>query len=137
MEIVRRAGNDTRPILRVHGIDDRASAEALRGQPLTVASLDAPPLPKDEWWAHELEGCAIVDGDRRIGVVTRLIELPSCEVLEVHRDPPASADLTGTHQLKAPPDAQPQLLVPMVKDAIRNVDVQTGVIDVDMRFIED
>lgn len=118
VEIVRRAGSDARPILRVRGVEDRAGAEALRGEPLTVAGVDAPSLPEDEWWAHELEGCAVVDGDRRIGVVTRLIELPSCEALQVRRSA-----------------AQP-LLVPMVKAAIRHVDVRAGVIDVNMEFIE-
>jgi len=30
-EIVRRAGTDERPILRLHGVDGREGAEALRG----------------------------------------------------------------------------------------------------------
>jgi 16S rRNA processing protein RimM len=116
--IVRRAGTDRRPIVRVHGVDDRAGAEALRGQALTVAAADAPPLAEGEWWAHELEGCVVHDGERHVGTVTRMIELPSCEALEV-------AGETGG-----------ALLVPMVKDAIRSVDVVAGSIDVSMDFIE-
>ena len=35
----------------------------------------------------ELEGCAVMDGDYRVGgVVSRLLELPSCEALEVRRN---------------------------------------------------
>lgn len=117
--IVRRAGTDERPIVRVHGVEDRTGAQALRGQTLTVAAADAPPLAEGEWWAHELKGCVVLDGERRVGTVTRMIELPSCEALEVARE-------TGG-----------QLLVPMVKDAIRSVDAAARRIDVNMGFVED
>ncbi len=116
--IVRRAGTDRRPIVRVQGVEDRAGAEALRGEALTVAAADAPSLGEGEWWAHELEGCVVLDGERRLGTVTRMIELPSCEALEVARE------------------AGGPLLVPMVKDAIRRVDVAAGTIDVNMDFVE-
>jgi 16S rRNA processing protein RimM len=117
--IVRRAGTDRRPIVRVDSVEGRDGAQALRGQTLTVATADAPSLAEGEWWAHELEGCAVHDGERHVGTVTRLIELPSCEALEVAQE------------------AGGPLLVPMVKDAIRRVDVATGRIDVNMSFIED
>ncbi len=115
--IVRRAGTDKHPIVRIHGVTDRSSAEALRGQTLSVATADAPALGEGEWWAHELEGCVVHDGAQRVGTVSRMIELPSCEALEV-------ATETGR-----------SLLVPMVKDAIRNVDVAGERIDVDMNFL--
>lgn len=116
--IVRRAGTDQRPILRLEGIEDRAAADALRGMVLTVDRLEAPMLAEGEWWAHELEGCVVVDGERRIGTVSRLIELPSCEALEVRRE-----------------QGGEPLLVPMVKDAIRRVAVSDGRIEVDMGFL--
>jgi 16S rRNA processing protein RimM len=117
--IVRRAGTDSHPIVRVRGVEDRAGAQALRGQALSVDSAHAPPLAEGEWWAHELEGCVVCDGKRRVGTVTRMIELPSCEALEV-------ATESGG-----------ELLVPMVKDAIRDVDVLAKRIDVNMDFVED
>jgi 16S rRNA processing protein RimM len=116
--IVRRAGTDSRPIVRLDGVADRAAAEALRGADMTVTAEHAPELADGEWWAHELEGCALLDGEREIGVVRRLIELPSCEALEVER--------AGTRD---------RVLVPMVKDAIRRVDVARRVIDVDSAFV--
>jgi 16S rRNA processing protein RimM len=115
--IVRRAGVDVRPIVRLEGIEDRAAAEALRGSPLTVALADAPPLPQGEWWEHELLGCAVLDGQRTVGTVAALLELPSCEVLRVAR-------VGGG-----------ELLVPLVKDAVRSVDVQVRRIDVDLGFL--
>jgi len=116
--IVRRAGTDRRPIVRLQGVDDRLAAEALRGQALGVQQREAPELGEGEWWAHELEGCEVVDGERLLGTVSRLIELPSCEALEVVRD----------HR------AEP-LLVPMVKDAIRSVEVSEGRIEVNLDFL--
>jgi len=81
--IVRRAGTDARPIVRLEGVDDRASAEALRGFPLTISRQQAPALAPGEWWSRELESCVVSDRGRRIGTVARVLELPSCEALEV------------------------------------------------------
>ncbi len=144
--IVRRAGTDQRPIVRVQGVEDRTGAEALRGQTLEVAAVDAPRLAEGEWWAHELEGCVVVDGERHVGTVTQMIELPSCEALEVRLassdiDPtdPADADSSNVHPagVDSSKPGPRLLLVPMVKDAIRHVDVVAGRIDVNMGFVED
>jgi 16S rRNA processing protein RimM len=115
--IVRRAGVHQRPIVRLEGVGDRTAAEALRGEPLTVARAEAPALGEGEWWAHQLEGCAVRDGARPIGTVSALLALPSCEVLQVRREHGG------------------ELLVPMVRDAIRNVDVAARVIDVSLEFL--
>ena len=64
--IVRRAGIDKRPIVRLEGIEDRSTVDALRGASLVVPREAAPALPEGEWWAHELEGCAVLDGERRV-----------------------------------------------------------------------
>jgi len=126
-EIVRRAGTDRRPIVRLEGVDDRVGADALLGMALTVEEIEAPALGEGEWWAHELEGCTVVDGGRLIGTVQRMIELPSCEALEVRREMPG-AQPTGSH----PPEP---LIVPMVKDAIRRMAVADRRIEVDMGFL--
>jgi 16S rRNA processing protein RimM len=117
-EIVRRSGTDQRPILRLDGCETRESAEALRGEALLVARDSLPALGEDEWWPEELEGCRVRDGDRTIGVVTGVRALPSCEVLEVAREDGG------------------ELLVPLVRDAVRAVDVERRDIDVDMAFLE-
>jgi 16S rRNA processing protein RimM len=114
--IERRAGTEDRPIVRVEGCSSRESAEALRGAELTVHRAQAPSLEDDEWWAEDLEGCSVRDGERIVGTVSRLLALPSCEVLEVSRS------------------GEP-LLVPLVSDAVRNVDLERRTIDVDLRFL--
>lgn len=125
-EIVRRAGTEEHPIVRLQGIEDRRSAEALRGLEMMVDLASAPPLAEGEWWASELEGCEVVDGKRHVGRVVRLIELPSCEALEVR------LEHVGTDDVKR---VTSDLLVPMVRDAIRQVDVAARRIDVDMSFL--
>jgi 16S rRNA processing protein RimM len=115
--VTRRAGTDARPIVRVEGCTDRDSAEQLRGEQLLAAAAAAPALGPDEFYAHELEGCEVRDGDQRVGTVVRMLPLPSCEALEVERD------------------AGPVLLVPLVRDAIRSIDVEARVIDVDLAFL--
>jgi 16S rRNA processing protein RimM len=117
--IERRAGTDARPILRLAGHAGREAAEALRGAQLSVRPEDGPPLEPGEYWAHELAGCAVWDGDTRVGEVMRMLALPSCEVLEVARD-----------------DGR-ELLVPMVRDAIRAVDIAGRRIDVNLTFLDE
>jgi 16S rRNA processing protein RimM len=116
--IERRAGTDDRPILRLAGHAGREAAEALRGAQLSVPAEHAPGLEPGEYWAHELEGCAVFDGERRIGEVRRMLPLPSCEALEVVRG-----------------EGGGELLIPMVRDAVRSVDVAARRIDVDLSFL--
>jgi 16S rRNA processing protein RimM len=118
LRISRRAGTDARPIVRLEGHEDRDSATALRGTELLVPRGDAPELGPDEWWAEDLEGCRVHDGARPVGTVRQLLALPSCEVLEVTRD-----------------DGGGDLLVPLVSDAVREVDLERREIDVDLRFL--
>ena len=118
LRIVRRAGDDQRPIVRLEGYESRAAVEQLGGQALMVQRSDAPELEDDEWWAEELEGCTVKDGERRVGVVRRLLALPSVDVLEVARS-----------------DDRGDLLVPLVKDAVRSVDVSAKQIDIDLQFL--
>jgi 16S rRNA processing protein RimM len=118
--LVRLAGHAGRPIVRLEGAVTREDADALRGQELSVPRSAAPALEEDEWWAEDLEGCAVRDGEAVVGTVTALLALPSCEVLEVRR----AADPEG-----------PALLVPLIRDAVRDVDPRARVIDIDLAFL--
>lgn len=116
-QIERRAGTDAKPIVRISGCVTRAAAESLRGEALMIPRDELPALDEGEFWAEDLIGCAVGDGERAVGEVTRLLGLPSCEVLEVAR-----------------PDAEP-LLVPLVGDAVRSIDVAARRVDVDLEFL--
>ena len=114
--VERRAGTDEKPIVRVEGCATREAAEALRGQPLLVARADAPALEPGEFWADDLVGCAVGDGATAVGEVARVIALPSCEALEI---------------------APGGRLIPLVKDAVRSIDLAARRIDVDLAFLGD
>jgi len=143
-EIVRRAGTDDRPIVRLDGVDTREAADALRGTELLVPRSVAPALEEDEWWAEDLVGCRVVDGDRALGRVVRLMPLPSCEVLEVAPEG-ASEGGPGSHAGGGGSGAggsgehasAEAFLVPLVRDAVRRVDVGAKLIDVDIAFLGD
>ena len=107
--VERLAGTRDRPIMRLAGCTTREHADALRGLEIEVEGS----LEEGEFWASDLVGCAVVDGAREIGVVSRMIALPSCEALEVG-----------------------ERLIPMVRDAIRSIDIDARRIDVDMGFLE-
>lgn len=115
--IARRAGDDRRPIVALEGCDARDAAESLRGEALMVPRAHAPTLEEDEWWEDDLVGCEVRDGQRHVGRVSRLLGLPSVDVLQVAR--PGLDDL----------------LVPLVSDAVRHVDVARKLIEVDLRFL--
>ncbi len=110
--VERVAGTAAKPILRLQGVSSREAVEPLRGRPVEVTRSDVSPLEDGEYWADDLVGLAVVDGDRSVGVVDRVRALPSCEVLEVG-----------------------ELLIPLVGDAVRDVDLGAGRIDVDLAFL--
>lgn len=111
-EIVGRKGTDAAPILRLAAAADRDAVAGLGGRELMVAREVAPALRADEYWAVDLVGCLVRAGGRTLGPVESMVAYPSCEVLVV-----------GEH------------LIPMVRDAIRSVDVSAKRIEVDPQFL--
>jgi 16S rRNA processing protein RimM len=70
--VVRRAGTDDRPLIRLADVDD---ARPLRGELLLVEDE----LAEDEWLAADLVGCRVPG----LGSVTQVVDGPSCSVLEL------------------------------------------------------
>jgi 16S rRNA processing protein RimM len=103
--VEQRGGTDKRPLVRLSGMRAREDAVGLRGEPLLVEQA----LEEDEWLAADLVGCRI----QGMGEVRRVIAGPSCDVLELD---------DGT-------------LVPLVSDAVRDVDLEGRHVEVDRRFL--
>jgi 16S rRNA processing protein RimM len=106
--VARRGGTDEKPLIALAGLKTREAVRALGGELLLVREEDNP-LSDGEWLVEDLIGLEI-EGHGR---VEKIIGGSSCDVLEL-------AD--GT-------------LVPLINDAVRRVDVERGVIEIDRRFL--
>ena len=113
-----RRGTAARPLVKLAGADGRAAADELRGEAITVPRAAIGPLPVGEFLVDDLIGAEVADGGRRIGRVRDVLALPSADVLEVERA------------------GEEALLVPLVGDAVRSVDVDAGRVDIDLRFLD-
>jgi 16S rRNA processing protein RimM len=102
LRIVRRAGTDERALIRLEDVDDPGP---LRGELLLVEDE----LADDEWLASDLVGCRVPEH----GTVTRVIDGPSCSVLEL----------------------EDGALIPFVSDAIERVDTGAREIHVKGGFL--
>jgi 16S rRNA processing protein RimM len=109
VRVERRSGTSERPLIRITGVEDRDSVGELTGEPLLADVADAP-LESDEWLAADLVGCEIPG----VGTVTRVVEAPSCHILEVG------------------PQA---VLIPFISDAVKAIDLERRRIEVDRRFL--
>lgn len=117
--IVHRGGTDARPLLRLEGLDHITQIEALRSTDLLVPRSMLPPLKDDEFWPDDLVGVVVRStGGAVVGEVAKVLVLPSCDVLEVRR-PGDAADL----------------LVPMHREAVPELDAQAGRIVIDLGFM--
>jgi 16S rRNA processing protein RimM len=117
MRIVARRGTTEHPILVLEDARDRAAAEALRGAAISVPRTAVGDIPEGEFLVDDLVGCEVVDGTRHVGRVQDVLLLPSADTLEVER-----------------PGEDP-LLVPLVGDAVRSIDMSAGTVDVNMSFL--
>jgi len=75
-----------RLLVKFEEVPDRTAAELLRGRLLLVRSTDAPVLPPDAWWSHELVGCEVVTEEgRALGPVTEVLHHPEQDVWVTER----------------------------------------------------
>ena len=116
-EVVRRAGTDAAPIIRLSGCESREDASAFTGKTISVERPKAAVLGPDEWWVEDLIDCEVCDGELSVGRVKGVVGLPSCEALVVVLA------------------AGGELMVPIVSDAVRTVDIVAKLIDVDSIFL--
>lgn len=102
-EVVRRAGTDDRPLIRLQGIDDPGE---VRGELMLIDGE----LEEGEYLVADLLGCEVPG----LGRVERVLDAPSCTLLEVGDE---------GH------------LVPLIGDAVKRVDLEGGIIEVDRDFL--
>jgi 16S rRNA processing protein RimM len=109
-----RVAGDEHEVVRRSGTDERPLIKlsgiddpaALRGEPL----LADQELEEDEYLVSDLVGCEI----EGLGRVEGVLDAPSCALLEVGED---------------------RILVPLIADAVKHVDVERRIIEVDRDFL--
>ncbi|MDQ6771688.1 MAG: ribosome maturation factor RimM [Candidatus Dormibacteraeota bacterium] len=93
-------------VVKLAGLDDRASAEGLRGRYLEVPEADLRRLPAGAWYHHDLVGLSVVTaGGVDLGRLSAVLTRPANDVWVAHRE--------GVEHL-----------LPATRDAILEVDLE-------------
>ena len=103
------------PVVRIDGIDSREAAEAMRGRYLEV---DAEPLPDGSLYWHQIVGLTV--RDEAGGELGHVVEVFRAGENEVYR-----VEASG----------RPDLLLPALRDIIREIDLAAGTMTV--RYAEE
>ena len=99
VESVKHIGGQI--FIKFAGVDSRESARALTNKFLTVDRKDAAPLDDGEFYAFDIIGCEVFDGDKKIGTVTNVLKTGSNDVFEVDGN----------------------ILIPALKSAVKSIDI--------------
>lgn len=119
-EIVRRSGTDSKPILRLEGVEGIDAAEALRGTDLLIPRSSLPELADDEFWPDDLVGLPVrATSGPAVGTIAEVLVMPSVDVLRVARD------------------GAPDLLVPLHREAVPIFDVAARDVAIDLDFLDE
>lgn len=102
-------------LLKLRGYDDRAAAEGLKNKILSVKREDAVKLPDDTWFITDIIGCEVYDKFRGLlGILSDVIQNTAHDVYVVHK--------SGINDV----------LIPVLKSVILNVDLKERRIDVSL-----
>ncbi len=95
-------------LLKLTAVNDRAAAEALRGEWLQVPEEEALPLEEGEYFLFQLEGLAVqtVEGEA-LGTLVRIIE-------------------TGANNVFVVESEQGELLLPDIAEVVQEIDFDNG-----------
>ena len=113
IDTVRAHG--VRLLIRLAGVDDRDTADALRGTLFVVDAAELPPITEpDEFYDHQLEGLAVqtVDG-AAVGTIAEVLHTQAGELLSVKTE------------------AGKEILVPFVTAIVPTVSLERGVVEID------
>ncbi|MHB9112553.1 MAG: ribosome maturation factor RimM [Thermoleophilia bacterium] len=101
--------SDRGPIVRFEGIGSQEEAKPLFGASLFIRATELDEPEEGSYYAFQIEGCEVYEGERLVGTVYRLVESPK-----------------ANPYIEIEPDAEEEklLLVPFISQAIISVDVE-------------
>jgi 16S rRNA processing protein RimM len=102
-------------LLRLEGLADRTSAEELRGMRLWIPAAALTPLPRDQYYLHDVVGLRVqhING-QPLGTVADVLTTGANDLFVVHDTP------TGA-----------EVLLPVVKAFVKSIDLVSGIVLVD------
>lgn len=97
-----------RVALRLATVSDRDAAQALHGTPLYIPSNEVMPLPPYTYYRDQIIGLQVVTtGGEPLGAISEIL-------------------VTGSNDVYVARDGQREVLIPALKDVVREVDVTGG-----------
>ena len=107
-------------IVKFTGIQCIDDAKLLRGAQLEVAKSQLVALPEGEYYVFQIEGLEVVTTEGRyLGKIVRVVEGVAHDIYEV---------VPG--QSKS--DGQEKILIPAVREIVKNIDLEQGYVIVDL-----
>lgn len=104
-------------VLKLSGVDDRNTAETLKGKDVHIKAEDVPALPEDTYYVSELIGLRVVDpAGEEIGHLSDVIKHSAQDLYEITK-------ANGK-----------TFLVPAVEDFVQEIDLMKG--EITMSLIE-
>lgn len=111
--------SDRGPLIRLEGIHSKDEAQPLFGASLFIPAAELEELEKGAYYAFQIEGCEVYEGERLVGTVSRFMDSPKANpYLEIE---PAE-------------EGQP-IFIPFIKQAILSLDVEARRIDIAEGFV--
>lgn len=96
--------------LKLHGVDDRNTAEALRGAKIMIPEEAAYKVGEDEYFIKDLVGMNVVDkSGTNLGRITEVLSYPAHDVYVVSK-------------------GDNEILIPAVREYVQEVNMNTGTI---------
>ena len=107
-------------LLKLKGVDDIDAAEKLKNHYISIQREDAKELEEDEYFIADLIGCEIFQHEVSFGILDDIFTAGASDVYVVKRK------------------GKKDLLLPALKDVVKNIDVVNKRIDVEIpRGLED
>ena len=110
--IIHRRVLGDRLVLRLETVKSRDAARDLFGQFLYVPEAEAVPLPKGEYFVHQIVGLRVVTTEgEELGKVAEVMQ-------------------TGSNDVYVVRSKGREVLLPAIKEVIKNVDLESGTLEV-------